>query len=71
MAGFLANLAKDDLAPATLRGYRYDLQHFIAWHQSVQDSPFTVEGLAGHDLIAYRQHMVISGRRALPRSIAG
>ena len=35
--GALASLAKDDLAPATLRGYRYDLQHFLAWHQSVQD----------------------------------
>jgi integrase/recombinase XerC len=63
MAAFLASLAKDDLAPATLRGYRYDLQHFLAWHQSVQEGPFTVEGLAGYDLIAYRQHMVISGRR--------
>ena len=63
MAAFLASLAKDDLAPATLRGYRYDLQHFLAWHLSVQDAPFTVEGLAGYDLIAYRQHMVTSGRR--------
>jgi hypothetical protein len=28
MASFLASLARDDLAPATLRGYRYDLRHF-------------------------------------------
>ena len=37
MSPFLASLAKDDLAPATLRGYRYDLRHFLAWHQTVQD----------------------------------
>ena len=39
MAAFLASLARDDLAPATLRGYRYDLHHFVAWHRTVQDSP--------------------------------
>ena len=63
MAAFLASLARDDLAPATLRGYRYDLRHFLAWHRSVQDSAFAIEGLAEYDLIAYRQHMVAAGRR--------
>ena len=42
MAPFLASLARDDLAPATLRGYRYDLRHFLAWHSAVQDSPFII-----------------------------
>src|SRR5271165_1413063 len=32
MAAFLASLTRDDLAPATLRGYRYDLRHFLAGH---------------------------------------
>jgi integrase/recombinase XerC len=63
MSPFLASLAKDDLAPATLRGYRYDLRHFLAWHQTVQDSVFAIEGLAEYELIAYRQHMVAAGRR--------
>ena len=63
MASFLASLARDDLAPATLRGYRYDLRHFLAWHQSVQDGAFAIEGLAEYELIAYRQHMVAAGRR--------
>jgi integrase/recombinase XerC len=63
MAAFLAALAKDDLAPATLRGYRYDLRHFLAWHQGVQDAAFTIKGLADYDLVAYRQHMVAAGRR--------
>jgi site-specific recombinase XerD len=63
MTPFLTSLARDDLAPATLRGYRYDLRHFLAWHQSVQDRAFTIEGLAEYELIAYRQHMVATGRR--------
>jgi hypothetical protein len=61
MALFLASLAHDDLAPATLRGYRYDLRHFLAWHRTVQDSPFAIEKLAEYELIAYRQHMVAGG----------
>jgi hypothetical protein len=32
MAPFLDSLAREDLAPATLRGYRYDLRHFLGWH---------------------------------------
>ncbi|MGO9997529.1 MAG: tyrosine-type recombinase/integrase [Acetobacteraceae bacterium] len=63
MTSFLSSLAHDDLAPATLRGYRYDLRHFLAWRSTVQDAPFTIEGLAEYDLIAYRQHMVAAGRR--------
>ncbi len=63
MVPFLAKLAHDDLAPATLRGYRYDLRHFLAWHRTVQDKPFAIEGLAEYELIAYRQHMVAAGRR--------
>ena len=63
MAAFLASLARDDLAPATLRGYRYDLRHFVAWHRTVHDSPFVLENLAAYELIAYRQHMVAGGLR--------
>jgi len=63
MAAFLASLARDDLAPATLRGYRYDLRHFVAWHRTVHDGPFVLESLAEYELIAYRQHMVAEGLR--------
>jgi site-specific recombinase XerD len=63
MMPFLASLARDDLAPATLRGYRYDLRHFVSWHQTVEDSAFALENLAEFELIAYRQHMVAAGRR--------
>jgi integrase/recombinase XerC len=63
MASFLASLARDDLAPATLRGYRYDLRHFLAWHQSLQDGAFAIERLTEYELIAYRQHLVAADRR--------
>src|SRR5208282_3949756 len=46
-----------------LRGYRYDLRHFLAWRRTVQDGAFVIQDLAEHDLIAYRQHMVAAGRR--------
>jgi len=59
----LASLARDDLAAATLRGYRCDLRNFFKWHQSVQDGGFAIKGLAEYELIAYRQHMVAAGRR--------
>src|SRR5271156_3580756 len=63
MPPFLASLARDDLAPAPLRGYRYDLRHFLSWHQTVEDSAFALESLAELDLTACRQHMVAAGRR--------
>ena len=63
MAPFLNSLAGEDLAPATLRGYRYDLRHFLAWHATVQPDGFTLDHLATFELIAYRQHMVAAGRR--------
>ena len=61
MALFLASLARDDLSAATLRGYRYDLRHFLSWHRSIQPSAFSVADLAGYELTAYRQHMVAGG----------
>ena len=63
MTAFLLTLERDDLAPATVRGYRYDLRHFLAWRRTVQAGPFVIQDLAEHDLIAYRQHMVAAGRR--------
>jgi site-specific recombinase XerD len=62
MATFLASLAKDDLTLGMLRGLRNDLQPFLTWRQSVEQGPFIAKGLAGYDLIAHWQHMVISGR---------
>jgi site-specific recombinase XerD len=63
MAQFLAELARADLSPATIRGYRYDLRHFLRWHHSVTEAPFAPQGLAEYDVIAYRQEMIAAGRR--------
>lgn len=60
---FLASLAREDLSPATLRGYRYDLRHFLRWHQGVTETPFAPDRLAEYDVITYRQHMIAAGRR--------
>jgi len=59
---FRASLAREDLSAATLRGYLYDLRHFLRWHASLEDTPFSPERLAEHDLIAYRQQMIAAGR---------
>lgn len=63
MTSFLESLAREDLSPATVRGYRYDLRHFLAWHGTVQADAFGLDRLTAFDLIAYRQHMVAAGRR--------
>ena len=63
MVPFLDSLAREDLAPATLRGYRYDLRHFLAWYATVQRDAFALDHLAAFELIAYRQHIVAAGRR--------
>jgi site-specific recombinase XerD len=63
MVSFVASLARDDLAPATLCGYRYDLRHFPAWHHNVQDGAFAIERLTEYELIAYRRRMIAAGRQ--------
>jgi hypothetical protein len=45
MAQFLAELARADLSSATVRGYRYDLRHFLRRHHSVIEASFTPQGL--------------------------
>ena len=63
MTQFFAGLAREDLSPATLRGYRYDLWHFLRWHRGVTGASFAPDRLAEYDLIAYRQQMIAAGRR--------
>ena len=63
LTAFLDDLAGADLAPATRRGYGYDLRHFLAWHANVQEGGFALARLGEYDLIAYRQHLLAAGRR--------
>jgi integrase/recombinase XerC len=51
-------LRRDDLAPATLRGYRYDLQQFLRWFSQAKGFSPRLEKLSILDLINYRQHLV-------------
>src|SRR5271170_4456331 len=66
MAPILESLAREDLAPATLRGYRYDLRHFLAWHATVQPDAFALDRLAEFELIAYRHDQPAPGCLAPP-----
>jgi site-specific recombinase XerD len=58
---FLDRLMADDLSAATRRGYRYDLLHFIAWYTGLYDAMPELTRLTEHDLITWRQHMMMQG----------
>ena len=62
MARFLDSLRREDLAAATVQGYRYDLRHFLAWHQTKGGAVAALR-LTEFDLIAYRQAMIATGKR--------
>jgi site-specific recombinase XerD len=55
MARFLDSLHRADLAAATLRGYRYDLRHFLRWRLDTGQALATFAELSEHDLTAYRR----------------
>jgi len=57
LADFVGRLRRDDLAPATVRGYRYDLNQFVRWFSRAKGSA-RFEKLSILDLINYRQHLV-------------
>jgi len=46
---FLVTQAKHDLAPATLRAFRSDLQNFRDWWEETRRRPFAVAHLTGRD----------------------
>jgi integrase/recombinase XerC len=58
LADFVGRLRRDDLAPATVRGYRYDLEQFLRWFSQAKASASRLEKLSILDLINYRQHLV-------------
>ena len=64
MADFLGQPQRDDLAPATVCGYRYDLGQFQRWfNRAIRPSSSRLERLSAVDLIKYRQHLVKRGLR--------
>jgi integrase/recombinase XerC len=58
LAAFLERLHRDDLAPATIRGYQYDLTQFVQWWQQAKSSAGRLEQLSPLDLIHYRQYLL-------------
>jgi site-specific recombinase XerD len=58
LADFVGRLRRDDLAQATVGGYRYDLQQFLRWFPKAKGSSSRLDKLSILDLINYRQHLV-------------
>jgi integrase len=58
LADFLGQLQRDDLAPATVRSYRYDLRQFLRWLNHAKGPSARFEKLSAIDLINYRQHLL-------------
>jgi integrase/recombinase XerC len=58
LADFLGQLQREHLAPATVRGYRYDLRQFLRWFNRAKGTATRFEKLSALDLINYRQHLV-------------
>jgi site-specific recombinase XerD len=62
LSRFIDSLEREDLSAATVRGYRYDLRHFLSWHETIQGDA-VLERLTQFYLIAYRQAMIATGNR--------
>jgi site-specific recombinase XerD len=60
---FIDSLRREDLSAATVRGYGYDLRHFLVWYETAQGRKAAIEQLTEFDLIAYRQAMIAAGNR--------
>jgi hypothetical protein len=58
LADFLGQLQRDDLAPATVRGCRYDLRQFLRWFNHAKGPSARFEKLSAIDLINYRQRLL-------------
>jgi site-specific recombinase XerD len=52
IASFLKALAREDIAPVTVRGYRSDLGLFVAWYDG-----HPIEKLTASDLAHFRQYL--------------
>lgn len=63
LSRFVDSLRREDRSEATVRGYRFDLRHFVAWQETAQGHAVAVERLTEFDLMAYRQAMITAGAR--------
>ena len=58
LQAFIEDLAQEDVAPATIKGYRADLLHFASWYEKHVGPRFAVKDLTTVDLKGYRAQMV-------------
>lgn len=58
LSAFVERLRRDDLAPATMRGYQYDLTQFMQWLRQTKGGAGRLEHLSPLDLIHYRQYLL-------------
>ena len=63
MSPFLASLQSNGLASASVRGYRYDVRHFLGWYGARHDGPFALGMLTQQTLAAYRRYMIAADQR--------
>lgn len=54
---FKQHLITQDLSPATIRGYLYDLNHFHVWLSEFSGPEVPLDSIVAVDIAAYRQHM--------------
>ncbi len=58
LARFQQALIQQDLADATIKGYRADVCHFQRWLEQINQQSVPFEQTTSADLRAYRQHLV-------------
>jgi site-specific recombinase XerD len=64
LTNFQQHLSKQELSLHTIRGYFYDLRHFLTWLETLHiQREFRLADITAIDLRAYRQHMVSSKRQ--------
>src|SRR5215216_1878762 len=61
---FLADLARQDLAPKTIATYKGDLTEFSKWFSSTLGEPLSAQDVTPTDLRDYRAHLRTVQRRA-------
>src|SRR5688500_3740373 len=61
---FLADLARQDLAPKTIATYKIDLTAFASWFTTTLDEPFSARAVTPTDVRDYRAHLRTVQRRA-------
>ena len=55
---FLKDIKSENLSPATIRGYYYDLNHFRNWQIETHGKELSIEKISEVDLAAYRHSLV-------------